>query len=750
MRYQYRYLLAKSSKSPDAPATRETLGGHIRDVVGVAETLIASWDATFLASMGLPVSLRDDLHRAAVRGALLHDLGKANHHFQRLVREGPNPSQALRHEWISLFVVLDNPALDGWLFLEGDHLVRLAALSAAVGHHLQLPDGAALAPRSGSGDSSVTVMTAHPDVSALLESVALRLGLSNPVPRIADRVIDLLDDDPLAVTRRWILECQHWWERASPEQRRFVALVKAVVIAADLAGSALPRAGIDADTWADEVLRRTCRVEDLEQIVSLALGANLVRPFQAAVASAPRRITLVRAGCGSGKTTAAYLWASHHADARKLFFCYPTTGTATEGYKQYALSDALEIVSALIHSRAEVDLEGVSGTPDPDEREQERLEALAAWDVPLVVCTVDTVLGLVQNARRGLYSFPAIANGAFVFDEVHAYDDRLFGSLLRFLEAFPGAPALLMTASLPEGRLEALRRAAARIGDQLADVEGPRDLEEIPRYLLEPGSAESAWSQAAEVLAHGGKVLWVANTVERAVSFAKEAEEQGLGPVLPYHSRYRYCDRVDKHRAVIGAFERPGPALAITTQVCEISLDLSADLLVTDLAPVPALIQRLGRLNRRVTPENPGTPKPALVLDPPFSSPYDASEVDPARKWLPQLVGRPVSQSDLARAFLATAVGDGDLERVRSAWLDGGPFSAPAPVREPGVTIPVIRAEDSSAARADRRQVVRLSIPMLLGPVAREIHGWLRLGIALVAPLGRIAYSTQWGASWRR
>ena len=40
------------------------------------------------------------------------------------------------------------------------------------------------------------------------------------------------------------------------------------------------------------------------------------------------------------------------------------------------------------------------------------------------------------------------------------------------------------------------------------------------------------------------------------------------------------------------------PAIAVTTQVCEMSLDLDADMLVTEVAPVTAMVQRFGRSNR--------------------------------------------------------------------------------------------------------------------------------------------------------
>lgn len=749
MPHIYRHLLAKHSKTPDAPSSHESLAGHILDVLAVTEALIDSHGARFLGALGLPMEWRDRLRKAARRGALLHDLGKANHQSQRLVRQGPDPPQAFRHEWLSLVLLLRFPELDSWLFPDGADLIRHAALFAVAGHHLQLADGRALADRGGSEDCEVRLLTGHADVEALLRQAAGKLGLPVPPPRLANLTIDLLSDDPLPEARPWLRHAKAWWDgEASKPERHFVALVKALIIAADVAGSAIPRTGIEAAGWVTEVLHRTCHADDIERLATGSLRGHARRPFQDAAAGAPARIALIRAGCGSGKTTAAYLWAARHAAGRKLFFCYPTTGTATEGYTDYVLPD--EIDARLIHSRAEVDLENILGSPDDPHDLQPQIESLASWDVPLVVCTADTVLGLIQNTRRGLFSFPALADGAFVFDEIHAYDDRMFGALLHFLDAFRAAPILLMTASLPESQLQALRATVDELGQTLTEITGPAEFEAIRRYRLRAGCKDDAWTEVAATLAGRGKVLWVVNTVDRAVSIGEEALRRGLGPVLPYHSRYRYLDRVAKHRAVIEAFKREGPALAITTQVCEVSLDLSAHLLVTDLAPIPAAIQRLGRLNRRVTVDQPGEPRAALILEPESPLPYDRAELERCRKWLAKLGANPVSQGDLARAFLEVAPKASDIERGHSAWLDGGPFSAPAPLREAGTTIPVIRAEDTPVARKDRGQVVRLAIPMPLGPVRDEIGNWTRLGVARAATPGRIDYSETWGARWRR
>ena len=189
--------------------------------------------------------------------------------------------------------------------------------------------------------------------------------------------------------------------------------------------------------------------------------------------------------------------AQRHAVGRKLWFTYPTTGTASAGYQGY-LYDHPDLLSALIHGRAQVDLQAMRGN-GKDDRDDEalRLESLLAWGRQAVVCTVDTVLGLFQNQRRPLFSFPAIAAGAFVFDEIHSYDARLFGSLLRFLQTFPGLPVLLMSASIPPGRMVKLREVLGeRAGEE---IRGDKQTEGYRRYRIEPrDSVEACRKDVAE------------------------------------------------------------------------------------------------------------------------------------------------------------------------------------------------------------------------------------------------------------
>jgi CRISPR-associated endonuclease/helicase Cas3 len=89
-RYEFKYLLAKGSQRPDRPHARETLPRHLLDVAETAKAIVESVGDRCLQSLGLTHTFyRDALEPAIERGAFLHDLGKANHQFQHMIRQGP-------------------------------------------------------------------------------------------------------------------------------------------------------------------------------------------------------------------------------------------------------------------------------------------------------------------------------------------------------------------------------------------------------------------------------------------------------------------------------------------------------------------------------------------------------------------------------------------------------------------------------------------------------------------------------------
>jgi CRISPR-associated endonuclease/helicase Cas3 len=396
--------------------------------------------------------------------------------------------------------------------------------------------------------------------------------------------------------------------------------------------------------------------------------------------------------------------------------------------------------------------------------EQDKLEALDLWGTPLVVTTADTVLGLLANGRRALVSAPAILQSAIVFDEVHAFDDQMFGHLLVLLKNFPGLPVLLMTASLPEERLHALHRVRA----DLCVVDGPPELEAMERYeLIRVDEEPEIWRAIDRTLAEQGKVLWVRNQVEWAnQTYLRCCARYRAIDVDVYHSRLKYLHRSCRHRRVIDAFKQPGrPAVLVATQVAEMSLDLSADLLITDQATVPALIQRFGRLNRRSPPPR---PRPALVcpvqpaplaIEQPVGGdpvrPYRKEDLELSGRWLKELMalGKPLGQRELAHHFVALSGSrEPDYGRAeRNACLLGvagetGVWrTRPGETRDEGYTVRVMMQEDRDGCPPEHRRwgeptpdwLTRHEIAM---PFRPGMFRWPRLRGLLVVPAGAIAY----------
>jgi CRISPR-associated endonuclease/helicase Cas3 len=236
-----------------------------------------------------------------------------------------------------------------------------------------------------------------------------------------------------------------------------------------------------------------------------------------------------------------------------------------------------------------------------------------------------------------------------------------------------------MSASIQPARLAALKEVlVTRIGNV---IKGDKHLENIKRYQIEMRpSTQDCWTEVLNALAStsSNKVLWVCNTVRDAQKILAEARRRRIAKesLLLYHSRFRYKNRVTRQEQVLAAFDKKTtkPCLAITTQVCEMSLDISANLLVTALAPLPSLVQRLGRLNRRAEQDDPW-----LCLVYPFAGrPYDGEEaqeqMEAAQGMIAEMGGKPYRQSDLARHLESMGVDNGEraLARKRRACIRPG------------------------------------------------------------------------------
>jgi CRISPR-associated endonuclease/helicase Cas3 len=213
-----------------------------------------------------------------------------------------------------------------------------------------------------------------------------------------------------------------------------------------------------------------------------------------------------------------------------------------------------------------------------------------------------------------------------VIDEVHASDAYMSEIVKRLIDEHIslGGYALLMSATLGETlRAKIERRLRVDISSATArpypEVSTSRQeitvqsaAERTTKIIIEDRAA--ALSQARQVAADGGAVLWIRSTVGDALDDYRAFQSSGT-PVMLHHSRFADVDRRYLDHEVlklIGLNGKRAGIVIVGTQTLEQSLDIDADLLVSDAVPADVFLQRLGRLHRHRA----GTLPRAVVLEP--------------------------------------------------------------------------------------------------------------------------------------
>jgi CRISPR-associated endonuclease/helicase Cas3 len=230
-----------------------------------------------------------------------------------------------------------------------------------------------------------------------------------------------------------------------------------------------------------------------------------------------------------------------------------------------------------------------------------------------------------------------------VIDEVQAYDPRAAAIVVKFIEDIVrmGGKFLLMTATLPELLRTEIENTIGK--ENFAEInlydEKRNDFEVIKKHkikveLLKNRADEEKpdftipEEKLVEVLdqaCKGKRVLVIANTVKQAQDIFKRLktlieEDAQYTPlknkIWLLHSRFTQADRSkleteicgDKEKEMQGEFQNPKPhsesegKILVATQVVEASLDIDVDVLFTEIAPLDALVQRMGRVLRRYGP----------------------------------------------------------------------------------------------------------------------------------------------------
>ncbi len=674
-------LLAKSCK----PGRREvTLLSHTQDVLAAADTLFGVAEPTALGTAWLRffrLTAADfPKFRAGLLAAvLLHDAGKLNSDFQKAVRQ--KHQQVIRHEAVS-GLLMTLPGVWEWLAKGRPDVDWDVALIAVLTHHIKFEQ-----ERFGNPATALTFITVDyhsAEFATFVASVGDHLAIPGAPAFPKERVWTF---DPAApgqlevmgmaeaVTKRFAKLKRAI--KGDESRARLLRAVRTGLIVADAAGSGLTREGLDIPAWirncfpaaaiTPEELEADIIKKRLDQLREIGKwkdnGNGGWNTFQTNCDHYPAR-TLLLAPCGSGKTLAAWRWIKAQLaarPARRVIFLYPTRATATEGFKDY-VSWAPESDAGLMHGTAEYDLTDMFANEPGDRKNRDyqadrALYALGFWAKKYFSATVDQFFAFLHHQYGPTCMLPALADAVLVVDECHSFDEKMFDSLVKFLREFD-VPTLCMTATLPEPRIKDLAAAGLHIPDdvmtpELAKVAG------APRYAIGRATKEDAFDKALTALNAGKRVLWVANRVAEAQEiagwFRGHAGRPAAAPVICYHSRFTLDDRGRQHQKVVTLFRsaKPGevapPALAVSTQVCEMSLDMDADVVISERCPITALIQRMGRCNRVMEPR--AESGDVWVYGTGKDKPYDADDLVGVEEFLAAVTTHRVSQIELEAAL---------------------------------------------------------------------------------------------------
>lgn len=548
--------------------------------------------------------------------AFVHDFGKAALGFQARLRGGERWPH--RHEVLSL-------AFMDWIapaFNAGEQAWTVAAI---VSHHKNASEIASLYPPPDDPDDD----------------------------QLTARVAEL-KPETIQQLWRWLVECSESWIAALGLGVFGIALP--TWPEDDNAATArVTQVGVGRIYHWLQVYRRFVRAlnasRDRELIIgTLALRGHLVNADQSASAHAgslPRAVfdgaavlasrqldsqnlfdhqkkawitqesALLTAPTGSGKTEAALLWAARQASQGglpRLFYTLPYQ--ASMNAMQLRLVEIFgKSLVGMQHGRSLLALyrQLLEKDYDPKHaaREAKWARNLAQLNYPPVRVFSPYQMLKGMYRLRGYEAMLTDYHGAaFIFDEIHAYEVTRLAMILKTMEYLAknyNARFLIMSATFPG----LIKRWLIEALGPLAEINADQELFAAFRrhhLLLLDGelTSEGNLQLIIEDARAGKSVLVVCNLVDRAQSVFDHLScvlgEEDIHVEL-LHGRFNVRDRLAKEelvRAAAGSKSQQRRAIVlVSTQVVEVSLDIDLDTIYTDPAPLEALVQRFGRINRR-------------------------------------------------------------------------------------------------------------------------------------------------------
>lgn len=350
---------------------------------------------------------------------------------------------------------------------------------------------------------------------------------------------------------------------------------------------------------------------------------NTPYSFQKELADKGKMFNFLFAPCGRGKTEAALWWACQikkRYNCDRIIFALPTQVTCNAMYDrfldEYNFGDKNV---GLFHGKSFIalkyrqdDKEKIFYEEKIDETDEKKYDLLKddtfrgnIFFKPITVTTIDhLVYSFAHGFSQSDFASGNLQNSVIIFDEVHYYETHTLNVLLRlfFILRKMKIPHLLMTGTAPEFLLKALNKKK-ELYSIVKDDEGlkfkPFAIVKREKNILEN---EDVFEEITNDYINNKKIFIVLNQVVWTQNFCidlkRYLEDNGIVPkIILYHSRFIHKDRVKKEKE-IKKMVTQSPCIVVATQVIEISLNISSDVMYSQIAPPDAIGQRAGRLHR--------------------------------------------------------------------------------------------------------------------------------------------------------
>ena len=615
----------------------QTLSGHIHDCLTVCDELLRRREP-FLQNFCKRYDWDWEEVRRFIRFAVwFHDIGKASNQWQQYIR---GQGKSITHALPSFAIGAMSLGIGGF-----EKSPRFAALFAILAHHLQmLHDGSFPEERNRRlrVDMPMAYVTEH---LACFREFEPNFTLTDWRMRQIDlgRFCNILERIKTDVHKETDLRFKVLY-----------SLILNMLTASDNYASAnAPEDGspynprgrnLTQDTLAQ--INNKFPLYNNAPLKSLPFLPEGIMPndMQREIVASDSDRLILNAGCGEGKTAAALLFGQkwlRENRIERIILTLPTKFTANNLYRDLVSPEKYDIPEKLvgiIHGDSREFLTQLSTEEEARGETEEANANLIAqvfennfYAKPVTISTVDHLLmSLYHGYKYADRAFFNVASALVVFDEVHYYEGRTIEAIAESMRRLTQLkiPHLVMTATIPTAvrqRFDQLNRDRylfQRAPAVIPDTTDPKAPFEVTKLHEMPLDEENAISSELLNLVgqnqHKRQIIFV-NQVNRAKNVYRSLKEQDIcDNLICYHSGFIGKDRVKKETIIRSLFKAPShrtddelevleecsfnnsdACVLVSTQVSELSLDISADVMYSEIAPIDSIVQRGGRLNRK-------------------------------------------------------------------------------------------------------------------------------------------------------